>query len=49
MLEIPPMVGTGCIIFSQYYNSVKWLAEQLMDDLPGERIAVYAGSGKSSI
>ncbi|MGH9967263.1 MAG: phospholipase D-like domain-containing anti-phage protein [Pyrinomonadaceae bacterium] len=39
----------GCIIFSQYYDSVKWLAEQLKDDLPGERIAIYAGSGKSGI
>ncbi|MCX7408760.1 MAG: phospholipase D-like domain-containing protein [Planctomycetales bacterium] len=39
----------GCIIFSQYYDSVKWLAEQLMADLPGERIAIYAGSGKSGI
>jgi hypothetical protein len=39
----------GCIVFSQYYDSVKWLGEQLTRDLPGERIAVYAGSGKSGI
>lgn len=39
----------GCIIFSQYYDSVRWLAEQLMNDLSGEPIAVYAGSGKSGI
>jgi hypothetical protein len=39
----------GCIIFSQYFDSVNWLAQQLMDDLPGERIAIYAGSGKSGI
>lgn len=39
----------GCIVFSQYYDSVKWLAEQLMNDLPGERIAIYAGSGKSGV
>ena len=39
----------GCIIFSQYYDSVKWLAEQLVNDLPDERIALYAGSGKSGI
>jgi len=39
----------GCIIFSQYYDSVQWLAEQLVNDLPGERIAIYAGSGKSGI
>lgn len=39
----------GCIIFSQYYDSVRWLSEQLMNDLSGEPIAVYAGSGKSGI
>jgi hypothetical protein len=39
----------GCIVFSQFYDSIKWLAEQLMDDLTGERIAIYAGSGKSGI
>ena len=39
----------GCIVFSQYYDSIRWLAEQLMADLPGQRIAVYAGSGKSGI
>lgn len=42
-------LAKGCIIFSQYYDSVKWLAEQLVNDLPGERIAIYAGSGKSGI
>ena len=39
----------GCIVFSQYFDSVKWLAEQLVNDLPGERIAIYAGSGKSGV
>jgi hypothetical protein len=39
----------GCIVFSQYYDSVRWLAEQLVGDLPGEPIGVYAGSGKSGI
>lgn len=39
----------GCIIFSQYHDSARWLAEQLVQDFPGERIAIYAGSGKSGI
>ena len=39
----------GCIIFSQYFDSVNWLAQQLMADLEGERIAIYSGSGKSGI
>lgn len=39
----------GCIVFSQYFDSVNWLAQQLSADLPEERIAIYAGSGKSGI
>ena len=42
-------LARGCIVFSQYFDSVRWLAEQLVQDLPGERIAIYAGSGKSGI
>jgi superfamily II DNA or RNA helicase len=42
-------LGKGCIVFSQYYDSVRWLAGQLMVDLPGEPVGVYAGSGKSGI
>ncbi|MCC5786920.1 MAG: DEAD/DEAH box helicase family protein [Phycisphaerales bacterium] len=39
----------GCIIFSQYYDSVRWLAEQLINDFPDEPIAIYAGSGRSGV
>jgi len=39
----------GCIVFSQYFDSARWLAEQLVTDLAGERVAVYAGSGRSGI
>lgn len=39
----------GCIIFSQYYDSVRWLAERLITDFPGEPIAIYAGSGRSGV
>ena len=42
-------IERGCIVFSQYFDSVNWLAQQLMADLEGERIAIYAGSGKSGI
>jgi superfamily II DNA or RNA helicase len=37
----------GCIIFSQYFDSIWWLAHQLSKDLPNERIGIYAGSGRS--
>lgn len=39
----------GCIVFSQYFDSIHWLAGQLVEDLPAERIAIYAGSGRSGI
>ncbi len=39
----------GCIIFSQYYDTVIWVAGELAEILPGEPVAVYAGAGKSGI
>lgn len=33
----------GCIIFSQYRDSVVWLAQQLTQLIPQERIALYSG------
>lgn len=39
----------GCIIFSQYYDTARWIAAQLASDLPGEVVAVYAGLGKSGL
>lgn len=37
----------GCIIFSQYRDSVDWLAGQLKEELPDEPIGVYAGGQTS--
>ena len=37
----------GCIVFSQYFDSVQWLARQLAADLPDEQIGVYAGASRS--
>lgn len=40
----------GCIVFSQYYDSVEWLARKLTEGpLSTEPIGLYAGSGKSAI
>lgn len=39
----------GCIVFSQYFDSIWWLAHQLTNDLPDEEIGVYAGAQKSGI
>jgi superfamily II DNA or RNA helicase len=39
----------GCIIFSQYFDSIWWLANQLSMDMSGETIGIYAGGSKSGI
>ena len=40
---------SGCIVFSQYFDSVQWLAGQLAADLPNEPIGVYAGANRSGM
>jgi superfamily II DNA or RNA helicase len=39
----------GCIIFSQYRDSIQWLAEQLSADLPDEALAIYSGPQTSGL
>jgi hypothetical protein len=39
----------GCIIFSQYFDSVFWLAEQLTAEMPQEEIGIYAGAQRSGL
>ncbi len=39
----------GCIVFSQYFDSIWWLAQQLSDELKDEAIGVYAGGANSGI
>lgn len=39
----------GSIIFSQYYDTVYWVAGELATLLPDEPVGVYAGTGKSGI
>jgi hypothetical protein len=39
----------GCIIFSQYFDSVRWLGYQLSSELSGEKIGIYAGGEKSGL
>jgi len=39
----------GCIIFSQYFDSVYWLAEQLTEEMRDEEIGIYAGSQRSGV
>jgi superfamily II DNA/RNA helicase len=39
----------GCIIFSQYYDTTFWVAQNLAKKLPKEPLAVYAGADRSGI
>ncbi len=43
----------GCIVFSQYYDTTRWVAEKLSQRFAVERpasiVAVYAGAGKSGV
>ncbi|MCB1144570.1 MAG: DEAD/DEAH box helicase family protein [Leptospiraceae bacterium] len=37
----------GCIIFSQYFDTARWVAKELALKLPGVLVGLYAGAGKS--
>jgi superfamily II DNA or RNA helicase len=39
----------GCIIFSQYYDTAHWVAENLSHRFPDETVAVYGGAGRSGV
>lgn len=39
----------GCIIFSQYFDTAKWVAQKLSEKFPGESVGLYAGGEKSGI
>jgi hypothetical protein len=44
-----PWVNRGCILFSQYYDTARWVGERLaaMPEFISQDIALYAGSNKS--
>lgn len=48
-LVVRHWLDRGCIIFSQYYDSIRWLAETLAADLPTTLIGVYAGANRSGL
>jgi superfamily II DNA/RNA helicase len=43
----PSWLNYGCIIFSQYYDTARWVAEELAAKLPTEPIGLYAGADRS--
>ncbi|WP_204138805.1 phospholipase D-like domain-containing anti-phage protein [Halomicronema sp. CCY15110] len=42
-------VQHGCIIFSQYYDTAAWVAENLAALFPNQLIGLYAGADKSAL
>lgn len=42
-----PWKNSGCIIFSQYFDSAQFIAEKLSKDLPDDVVGLYAGGEKS--
>ena len=48
-LKIKRWLELGCIVFSQYRDSIQWLAEQLTKDFPKEPVALYSGPSTSGI
>ncbi|MBV1800653.1 phospholipase D-like domain-containing anti-phage protein [Siccirubricoccus sp. G192] len=39
----------GCIIFSQYYDTAKWVADCVAAEFPAIPVGLYAGAGRSGI
>ena len=39
----------GCIVFSQYYDTVRYMADHLSEEYPDLEIAIYAGGNKSGL
>jgi superfamily II DNA/RNA helicase len=45
----PPWLDVGCIVFTQYLDSARWLAERLSSRMPGEPVSLYAGGAASGV
>ena len=48
-LDREKWLGLGVIIFSQYYDTARWFAEQLAQRYLDEAIGLYAGAGRSRL
>lgn len=48
-LEQEKWLSYGIIIFSQYYDTAKWLADSLAERYPDQAVGLYAGAGRSRL
>lgn len=46
---VEPWINRGCIIFSQYFDTIKWVCERFAKEFPHITFGLYAGSDKSGI
>ncbi|AEW00273.1 helicase SNF2 [Niastella koreensis] len=44
-----PWLDRGCIMFSQYFDTIKWISDRFAKDFPSIPFGLYAGSDKSGI
>lgn len=48
-LDKEQWLSLGVIIFSQYYDTAKWMADSLAEHYPDEVVGLYAGAGRSRL
>ncbi|TXH34997.1 MAG: helicase [Burkholderiaceae bacterium] len=48
-LDKEQWLDLGVIIFSQYYDTAKWLADSIASRYPEEAVGLYAGAGRSRL
>jgi len=48
-LDKEQWLSLGVIIFSQYYDTVKWMSDSLAAHCSSEVVGLYAGAGKSRL
>lgn len=48
-LEKEKWLKFGVIIFSQYYDTAKWIADSLAERYPNQAVGLYAGAGRSRL
>jgi len=46
---VEPWMNRGCIVFSQYFDTIKWVCDRFAVNFPGISFGLYAGSDKSGI
>jgi SNF2 family DNA or RNA helicase len=46
---IEPWIDRGCIVFSQYFDTIKWICNRFANEYQDVMFGLYAGSDKSGV